>query len=856
MDLEEEQKTQWIRDAGQKLIDQIQKSFEDALEIARNIKLEWSGWFSTGFLRLKCLCDDSRLDGYFYQQYLCPAYNNLQDKSKQFIVNFSKSSDDTNTKFYNEFKRQFPNIEKEIKQRGENSLFREKFLTELKIKQYTISLAQAISRFIPLFTAVDLQRARNLHIDQQITVRNSDKSIIGKDFNALIGGSGKDQLRFISSSITADFGVHIDRAQTSNCGNVTIDNLSNDDATVELKDIQENKLKIKLASNSVNVGEKIDIQFSIVEQSSEEPSISCIFFKIVAKSKKKQNQTAICEIRAFIRRTPLCALIESSSSLMLSSATSCTLAPKNFTEIVTITHHIPQASLSSRAIDWSVNSSSINVANKPSVTMNKEQHKMVIQFESDTTGLCAGQMTVGFGLSELYKLNLKVPVSRIPLIKIYHPADPKLPDISLVYSDYTHIVVQNNGDLEREIQLNSSEEDVFYPQSFLLNPKSSKLIKIMLCNAEQHIISAGRSKFTIKLIRTKPSFSQHQGIYIKEGVYFPCFKINVDGSSEFKYMKRQSFSNGQYPTIVTENDCINKILPMKAQQEYHSMKRWILDQQQGLKSIEANITVPPEACVIWAENGKNHQYFRIIDQTLDKYIKDDVDKIEEVNRITEIQTAEITKLLVEASNLFLTRSNKLNQIDHDSVIKSAQNGAKERNNEQTFSLFILALDNEVQRQHDKTIPEIITEICREVTKREDWSTSIPAVPSNWTGKDKEKKIKGMHLIWGTITLLSTLRNPLTLTQHEIKVYRERIIQGPLTTKFDRELHQQEDIDFDQESNGEEIDCVGVIDGRFTKAENVELLLEKIENLNPPEFPPLTGNQENDKPISNKDLLIQ
>ncbi|KAA6403970.1 MAG: hypothetical protein EZS28_000496, partial [Streblomastix strix] len=860
MDKEETKKTQWIRDAGQKLIDKAQNNMHDALEVAKMIKLERSGIFYYKPPRLLCICEDDRLDGYF-SEYECPAYKNLQDKCDKFIFQYSKLSSDSNQpnmKFYNEFKNQFPNIEKEIKQRGENSLFREKMLTELKIKQYPIALAQAISRFIPLFAPIDLERTKNLRIDPTITVRSEDQSIIGKDFNALIGGTGKDQIRFISSSITADFGIHIDRAQTSNCGNVTFDNLSSDDVTIELKNVEENKMKIKLASNSVNVGEKIYIQFYVVEQSSEEPSLASIIFKIVAKSKKNSNQTAICEIRAFVRRTPLCALIESSSSLMLNSATSCTLAPKKFTELINIIHHIPRVSLSSRAIGWSVNSNDTNVANKPLVTMNEEKHKMVIQFESDTTGTCAGQMTIGFGQTEFYKINLKVPVSRIPLIKIYHPANPKLTSISIIQSNFTHIVIQNNGDLEREIQLNSSEEeDIFEYNSFLLKQQSSKIIKVIFNQAEEHIISDGISKIIIRLVRTKLSFSQHQGnadIYIQEGVYFPCFKINVDGSSEFKYQNRQSFSNGQYPTIVTENDCMNKLLPMKAQQEYNSMKRWILDPKQGFISIKANVSVYPEACVLWAENGKNHQYFRIIDQTLDRDIKQADDKIEEANDFTGNKTAGIPKLLVDASNLFLTSKSKINQVDRDSVLKSAQKGAKEKNEGQIFSQIILALDNEVQRQTDKTIPEIITLICRQLTKREDWSTSIPAVPSTWTGIERENKIKGMHLIWGAITLLSTLRNPLTLTKHEIKIFRQKLLSESPTPEFDRKLHQNEDIEIEQETNGQEIDCVGIIYGRFTEAEAVQRLFDKIENIKPPEFPPLTGNQENNKPISIKDLL--
>ncbi|KAA6372782.1 MAG: hypothetical protein EZS28_031691 [Streblomastix strix] len=410
MDNEEFKKIQWIRDAGQKLIEKAQNSYEDTLEVAKMIKLERSRWFQNAFHRLRCLCDDDRLDGYF-SEYECPAYNNLKDKCKQFIVSFSKSSDDIYTQTYNEFKRQFPDIKNLSRQKGKKLFFREEMNIGVKIAPSQIrNIISAIKQFIPLFAPIDFIRTRNLRIDPTIFVRNQDQSIIGKDFNALIGGTGKDQLRFISSSITADFGIHIDRAQTSNCGNLQIDNLSNEDVTVELKDVEENKMKIKLVSNSVNFGEKIDIQFNIVEQHSEEPSVASIIFKIVAKSKKKSNQIAIYEIRAFVRRTPLCVLIESSSSLMLSSATSCTLAPKKFTEQINIKHHIPSVILSQKAIKWSLTSNDTNVADEPKIQLDNEKLQMMMQFESSTTGLCVGQMAIGFGLTDLYKLLLNVPV--------------------------------------------------------------------------------------------------------------------------------------------------------------------------------------------------------------------------------------------------------------------------------------------------------------------------------------------------------------------------------------------------------------------------------------------------------------
>ncbi|KAA6391797.1 MAG: hypothetical protein EZS28_012676 [Streblomastix strix] len=850
---------QWIVDAGQKLIIKAQNSFNDAIEVAKMIKLERSGLFFYS-LRLRCLCEDNRLDGYFSEQE-SSAFNNLQDICKKFMEYYQQTVDESFAQAYDNFKRQFPNIEIFSKQRGQNSLFREGMIIGVKIVPQQIrSIIPAILMFIPLFAPIDFNRTRNLRIDPTIIVRNEDQSIIGKDFNALIGGTGKDLLRFISPFITADFGIHIDRAQTSNCGSVTIDNLSSDDVTVELKDIQENNLKIKLASNLVNVGEKIDIQFNVVEQPSEEPSLASIIFKIVALSKKQSNQTAICEIRAFIRRTPLCALIESSSSLMLSSATSCTLAPKKFTEQIYIKHHIPSVILSQKAIGWSLTSNDANVADEPKIQLDEEKQKMMIQFESDTTGLCAGQMTVGFGLSELYKLRLNVPVSQYPLVEIYHPANPKLTDISLVQSDYTHIIVRNNGNEEREILLKSSEqEDYFESNSFILNPHSSKLVRIQFGDALKHTISIGKQRIMIKLVKNKPKYDLLRGnahIEIDEGVYFPCWEVNNDGTQKFEYMKRQTFKKDHFPSIVTENECMNKTLPLKAYKNYQGFRRWILDPKQGLINIEANVTEPTGACALWAETRENHEYIRIIDESLDNDIQDAVDKIEEVNRLTERQTAGIPKLLVEASNIFLTSKNKLGQLDRDSVLRSAKKSMKEKNEQLIFSQIILALDNEVQRQSDKAIPEIITEICRQVTKRENWSTSVPPVPTTWTGKDKENKINGMHLIWGAITLLGTLRNPHLLMSREIDILQQKLQQGPPNPELIQKQIEKGENEVAQEMNGKKINCIGIIYGRFTEAEAVQRLFDKIENIKPPEFPHLTKIQENINTNLIKDLQKQ
>lgn len=65
-----------------------------------------------------------------------------------------------------------------------------------------------------------------------------------------------------------------------------------------------------------------------------------------------------------------------------------------------------------------------------------------------------------------------MPVSRIPSIGIYHPANSKASEIRLVKCKSTFIVVYNNGDDLQNVILNSNEEgDIFVPNSVIIEPR-------------------------------------------------------------------------------------------------------------------------------------------------------------------------------------------------------------------------------------------------------------------------------------------------------------------------------------------------------------------------------------------------
>lgn len=69
--------------------------------------------------------------------------------------------------------------------------------------------------------------------------------------------------------------------------------------------------------------------------------------------------------------------------------TSYTLAPRNFTKSIRLMHHIPNSVLSSKAIGWSLSSDPANVAEAPTVKLNEKKSELIMNFETDTTGLCA-----------------------------------------------------------------------------------------------------------------------------------------------------------------------------------------------------------------------------------------------------------------------------------------------------------------------------------------------------------------------------------------------------------------------------------------------------------------------------------
>ncbi|KAA6400332.1 MAG: hypothetical protein EZS28_004141 [Streblomastix strix] len=683
-----------------------------------------------------------------------------------------------------------------------------------------------------------------------------------KEFNALIQGDN-DSLQFLSSSILADFGVHIDRSSTSNSGIVTIENLSSSNISVDLITQEEQKLKAKLVSNAIKAGQRIEIQFHITGPSSEEPIMAWASYEIIAKSTREIKQPARCQVRAWVRRVPLCCIIESSSSLVLGNNSQCTLAPKTFTEIVSLTNHIPTTQLSSKAIGWSLSSESGNMAEAPNIEINKEKQELTMKFETETTGLCTGKMIVGLGHAELYQLQLSVPVSRITSIGVFHPANPDSTFISLTQCNSTHIVVYNKGNLKKNLTLQSSNSsDTFEPQSLNIDPLSQALVKVNFIRGDRRTISVGKAKLQIILIKNKITFNDkddYTRISMEQDGYFPCILINnKDGTSNFNYTKKDQYLKRNCPSFILQNQTyIPDYTPPFEQNPIH-LNRWVLDPDQGLRFVNAEDQISSDTIVLWAEKGQQQEYIRTIDLGLDKHVKDAMKKVSEASNLTNQSTSQIPKLIVDATNFFFKIFNRIDQINYQSLINCANKGKAEKNADALFCKIILALDKEVKRNAKVSILDIITQIARIATKRKDWTSSIPSIPTTWKDQGQQLELKKLtlHLIWGSIILLHTLCNPRNLTDEEISNFKEMLIQGPQNEEINPKQRQIENASNIQSVFGQEVQRIGVIYGRFIKAEIIDEILKKVEQMNIPIFPPISKDKENDQPISIAGLLKQ
>jgi hypothetical protein len=212
--------------------------------------------------------------------------------------------------------------------------------------------------FIPLPSQISTYSFSSCHL-----YFKSSSSSGSHEFNLLVG-EHKENLNFFLPNFTADFGTQIELASHDNCGTICIENLSNDFVNITFGNEISKGLIPHLKSKHVPCGEKIEISFSFCFPIPELPFLCSFSCQIIAQSVIEPSVQALCFLRAFVRLSPLCAIIESSSFLLFDNST-CTLAPEGYTDSILLKHTFLNASFSPCSLSVSLSSGKENQVGIP-----------------------------------------------------------------------------------------------------------------------------------------------------------------------------------------------------------------------------------------------------------------------------------------------------------------------------------------------------------------------------------------------------------------------------------------------------------------------------------------------------------
>jgi hypothetical protein len=205
-----------------------------------------------------------------------------------------------------------------------------------------------------------------------------------QEFNMLVGNHN-DKLEFLISAMTVDLGIHIESACSPRCGMICIENMSSDVVIVQLNAIKQMNLVGTLGSEIIPRGGRIEIAFTFEDVPVELPMMSWLTCEIVATSKEFPDKVGRCNIWAFVKRAPLCVIIEPTADLFLKERT-CTIAPSEYRTSIQLKHILPDALLSARSIGFSLSSGQDNQTEAPTVKIDPKEKTIDMQFPPTVTG--------------------------------------------------------------------------------------------------------------------------------------------------------------------------------------------------------------------------------------------------------------------------------------------------------------------------------------------------------------------------------------------------------------------------------------------------------------------------------------
>jgi hypothetical protein len=761
--------TQELIKKNDEIVQSINSDIDKAKDIAKNIVDSISGSkrvYSNQITQLSILYNDGTLDFYF---------KNHSDQLQNLKRNCNEILQHCNPKEYKQHQKICQDILEEYPEFSLNFQYSHFTCDPLKVSISNIhQLNKCIKKIIPFFLPLNPMIFNQPSLPPIICNGSSTSSNVD-EFNILVG-EHHIGINFLLQSMTADFGVFIESASLESCGVILIENLSNNAVNISLDNEQRIGLIPQLKSNQVLCCEKIEISFSFENSTFSPPCLCSYSCQIIAESTLNQTVKTTCCLKVFVRRSPLCTIIESSSSFVIHDSI-YTLAPEGYTEFIHLKHQFPKSLLSSHFFSFSLSSERENQADVPEVEITDSSEGAIrMKFSTHTTGRCVGNLSVGLGRHILYTLPLNIFVHSIQSLGLYHPANRNSSEIPLEKCAETFIIVYNWSKFSQIAHLESScLDDKIEPNSFEISSQSSSIVKISFGDFVSHTISLGKSRLVFRLPDVALNVFRLSDVALnvfdskiegQNNCFVHCCIIKSDGSFEISYIKSYNFNEQDFPIIITQTEDRHTKTPPKLitnKEDIQKLKRFALDSQNGLTSIDADHPSPPNMFLLWAEDSSNHSFIRVIDL--------DGNQIQKLSKLfaliysqNQISSSALRQSFLDAVNSFFTPKRISNL-----QIQNLLSFSKERRD--YFSQLLQSLDQCLKNNVFSSVSEIVSSIACLATRRRTWICQAPAFDLIFELPIDNPEICGVSLVFGTLVLLQVLYHPFTPTHDEILFYR-------------------------------------------------------------------------------------
>lgn len=118
------------------------------------------------------------------------------------------------------------------------------------------------------------------------------------------------------------------------------------------------------------------------------------------------------------------------------------------------------------------------------------------------------------------------------------------------------------------------------------------------------------------------------------------------GLRVYGFFKLTVFTKVEPLVIVTETDCFNVHSETLFESHHLHLKRWGVDSEKGLISLDSNAQTPPNFYVLWCENRTNGKYTCVFDKAFEPKVSQAMQNILSIT--TKKSSSPINSLIFEA----------------------------------------------------------------------------------------------------------------------------------------------------------------------------------------------------------------